>query len=78
MLSTKNQHLELEYPIVKLSYEIHSYSSYTASFYPNNILEDKPSEQSSRWSIRINNQSYNQMQQYILIKLETMAIVRIL
>ncbi|RHZ78628.1 hypothetical protein Glove_158g98 [Diversispora epigaea] len=74
MISTKKQHLELEYPIVKLLYEIHSYSSYTASFYPNNILEDKPSEQSSRWSIKINNQSY-QSQQFILIKLETMAIV---
>ncbi|CAG8433639.1 10927_t:CDS:10 [Diversispora eburnea] len=77
MISTKKQqHLELEYPIVKLSYEIHSYSSYTASFYPNNILEDKPSEQSSRWSIKINNQAYNQSQQFILIKLETMAIVQ--
>ncbi|CAG8499389.1 16163_t:CDS:10 [Acaulospora morrowiae] len=48
MLSTKKPHIELEHPIEILPYEIDSFSSYTASFHPNNIMEDKPSEQSSQ------------------------------
>lgn len=75
MLSAKkrNQLLELDLSLEKLSYEIHSYSSYTSAYYPRNILEDKPLEQSSRWSSNCNNEM-----QYIIIKLETMSIVRIL
>ncbi|CAB4386012.1 hypothetical protein RhiirA5_492663 [Rhizophagus irregularis] len=72
MLSAKkrNQLLELDLSLEKLSYEIHSYSSYTSAYYPRNILEDKPLEQSSRWSSNCNNEM-----QYIIIKLETMSIV---
>jgi hypothetical protein len=75
MLSVKKRgQLELDFfPLEKLPYEIHSYSSYTSSYYPRNIMEDKPLEQSSRWSSSCNNEM-----QYIIIKLETMAIVRIL
>ncbi|CAG8466882.1 18677_t:CDS:10, partial [Racocetra persica] len=39
-------------------------------YHPRNIMEDKPSEQSSRWSSKSNDQM-----QYVLIKLESMAIV---
>ena len=74
MLSIKRrEQLELDFPLEKLPYEIHSYSSYTSAYYPRNIMEDKPLEQSSRWSSSCNNEM-----QYIIIKLETMSIVRIL
>ncbi|CAG8469113.1 3784_t:CDS:10 [Funneliformis caledonium] len=74
MLSIKKRNqLELDLSLEKLPYEIHSYSSYTAFYYPRNIMENKPLEQSSRWS-----SSCGDELQYIIIKLESMAIVRIL
>ena len=74
MLSIKKRNqLELDLSLENLPYEIHSYSSYTASYYPRNIMENKPLEQSSRWS-----SSCNDEMQYIVVKLETMAVVRIL
>ncbi|CAG8724349.1 22373_t:CDS:10, partial [Dentiscutata erythropus] len=42
-------------------------------YHPRNIMEDKPSDQSSRWSSKSNDQM-----QYVLIKIVSMAIVRIL
>ncbi|XP_037034609.1 muskelin isoform X2 [Bradysia coprophila] len=41
--------------IKKLTYEIHKYSSYANSYLPENILEDMPSNQGSRWSSSTNN-----------------------
>jgi len=54
----------------KLNYSIHDYSSYSNSYIPGNILEDKPGEQSSRWSSDTNNPH-----QFITLKLERPAIV---
>ena len=39
----------------KLAYKIHNFSSFSASYLPDNILDDKPSDQSSRWSSDTNN-----------------------
>ena len=37
----------------KLKYTIHSCSSFSSSYLPQNILEDKPSDQASRFLISI-------------------------
>lgn len=52
-----------------LDYDVHSCSSYSASYLPENIKTNNPHDQSSRWSSGSNNQM-----QYIMIKLKTMAI----
>ncbi|KAG0021912.1 Muskelin 1, intracellular mediator containing kelch motif [Entomortierella chlamydospora] len=52
-----------------LDYDVHSCSSYSASYLPENIKTNNPQDQSSRWSSGSNNQM-----QYIMIKLKTMAI----
>ncbi|KAF9426170.1 Muskelin 1, intracellular mediator containing kelch motif [Podila epigama] len=52
-----------------LDYDVHSCSSYSASYLPENIKVNNPQDQSSRWSSGSNNQM-----QYIMIKLKTMAI----
>ncbi|RUP18673.1 Muskelin N-terminus-domain-containing protein, partial [Jimgerdemannia flammicorona] len=57
-------------PIEKIPYDIHAFSSHSPAYHPRNILEDKPSDQSSRWS-----SGTNDHMQYITIKLEKMAIV---
>jgi hypothetical protein len=54
----------------KLNYDIQSWSSYSASYHPKNILENKPSDQSSRWSSGTNDQL-----QYVTIKLDRMSVV---
>jgi len=54
----------------KLSFSIHSCSSYSNGFHPHNILESKPKEQSSRWS-----SGSNIPPQWILLKLERPAII---
>lgn len=56
-----------------LDYDVHSCSSYSALYLPENIKVNNPQDQSSRWSSGSNNQM-----QYIMIKLKTMAIARIL
>ncbi|CAJ0751504.1 15779_t:CDS:10 [Entrophospora sp. SA101] len=66
----KRQRFQHEYPIEKLSYEIHSCSSYSTSYHPKNIMENKPSEQTSRWSCYNN----GRQTQYVLLKLDKMAI----
>ncbi|KFH65087.1 hypothetical protein MVEG_08568 [Podila verticillata NRRL 6337] len=52
-----------------LDYDVHSCSSYSALYLPENIKVNNPQDQSSRWSSGSNNQM-----QYIMIKLKTMAI----
>ncbi|KAK5821380.1 Muskelin N-terminus-domain-containing protein [Linnemannia elongata] len=52
-----------------LDYDVHSCSSYSASYLPENIKTNNPQDQSSRWSSGSNNQM-----QYIMIKLKSMAI----
>ncbi|KAI8598594.1 Muskelin N-terminus-domain-containing protein [Dissophora ornata] len=52
-----------------LEYDVHSCSSYSASYLPENIKTNNPQDQSSRWSSGSNNQM-----QYIMIKLKTMGI----
>lgn len=54
-----------------LDYDVHSCSSYSASYLPENIKTNNPQDQSSRWSSGSNNQM-----QYIMIKLKSMAIAR--
>ncbi|KAI8849074.1 Muskelin N-terminus-domain-containing protein [Chytridium lagenaria] len=54
----------------KLQYDIQSWSSHSASYYPKNIMVNKPNDQSSRWSSKSNDQM-----QYITIKLDKVSIV---
>jgi hypothetical protein len=54
-----------------LDYDVHSCSSYSASYLPENIKTNNPHDQSSRWSSGSNNQM-----QYIMIKLKSMAVAR--
>ncbi|XP_064106746.1 muskelin-like [Macrobrachium nipponense] len=54
-----------------LKYSIHKYSTFSANFVPENILEDKPTDQSSRWSSDSNNPP-----QYLILKLEHPAVVK--
>jgi Muskelin N-terminus len=56
-----------------LPYSIWDFSSHSASYHPRNIMENNPMDQSSRWSSGTNNQM-----QYITLKLDRPAIVRIL
>lgn len=53
-----------------LTYQIHSWSSYSANYYPSNIQYDNPGDQSSRWS-----SDSNYPPQYITLKLSQPAIV---
>ena len=53
----------------KLAYKIHNFSSFSASYQPD-ILDDKPSDQSSRWSSDTNNP-----QQYITLQLDAPTII---
>jgi hypothetical protein len=55
----------------KLSYDIHSYSSYSAAYHPRNILTNNPLDQSSRWSSNSNNQA-----QFLMLKMPNLAIVQ--
>ncbi|KAF9976699.1 Muskelin 1, intracellular mediator containing kelch motif [Actinomortierella ambigua] len=55
-----------------LDYDVHSCSSFSASYLPENIKVNNPQDQSSRWSSGSNNQM-----QYIMIKLKKMAIARL-
>jgi len=54
----------------KLCYSIHSYSGYSNNYVPQNILEDRPGEEASRWSSDNNNPP-----QFITVKLDKPAIV---
>eukprot|EP00128_Syssomonas_multiformis_P002301 Colp12_sorted_trinity150504_noHs@9762 len=54
-----------------LAYTVDSWSSHSPNYHPKNIMVDKPSEQSSRWSSGSSNQI-----QYLTLKLEKMSIVK--
>ncbi|KAJ3217804.1 Muskelin 1, intracellular mediator containing kelch motif [Dinochytrium kinnereticum] len=54
----------------KLQYDIQSWSSHSASYFPKNIMVNKPNDQSSRWSSKSNDQM-----QYITIKLDQVSVV---
>jgi len=56
---------------VKLTYDIHDYSTHSGNYIPKNIADDKPSDQASRWSSENNNPP-----QFITLKLKQPAIVR--
>lgn len=73
-LNTANHVMSIDNPqFDKLSYSIQDFSSHSASYHPRNIMECRPWDQSSRWSSGTNNQM-----QYITLKLDNPAIVRIL
>ncbi|XP_066584109.1 muskelin [Prorops nasuta] len=54
-----------------IEYRIYNYSSYQFSYIPENILVDKPKDQTSRWSSENNNQP-----QYVTLKLLFPSIVK--
>lgn len=54
----------------KLDYSVHKYSSFSPNYHPSNIQEDKPADQSSRWSSDTNNPP-----QFLTLKLSKFAIV---
>uniref|UniRef100_A0A8D8HNA7 Muskelin n=2 Tax=Culex pipiens TaxID=7175 RepID=A0A8D8HNA7_CULPI len=56
--------------IKKLEYDIYKYSSYSSSYLPENIREDNPTNQTSRWSSNTNSPP-----QFLVLKLERPAIV---
>ena len=53
-----------------LQYTVHDWSSFSANYHPNNVLEDKPSSQASRWS-----SDTNYPPQFITLKLSKPSIV---
>ncbi|XP_050538902.1 muskelin isoform X2 [Daktulosphaira vitifoliae] len=55
----------------KLSYSIHSYSSYLPNYIPENILQNNQEDQSSRWSSMSNSPP-----QYLILKLKNTSIVK--
>ncbi|XP_023324449.1 muskelin [Eurytemora carolleeae] len=65
----KNEHSS-ELSPGKLTYTIHSCTSHSSSYVAQNILENKPSEQSSRWSSESNHPP-----QFIVLRLDKPAIV---
>ncbi|XP_028414469.1 muskelin-like [Dendronephthya gigantea] len=62
--------MEVEHLEQKLKYSVHSCSSFSANFHPDNILEDKPNDQNSRWTSETHHPT-----QYITLKLEKPAAV---
>ncbi|XP_054277610.1 muskelin isoform X2 [Macrosteles quadrilineatus] len=55
----------------KLDYSVHKCSSFSASFVPSNIQENKSTDQTSRWSSESNNPP-----QFLILKLSKPAIVK--
>ncbi|KAG7169261.1 Muskelin-like [Homarus americanus] len=54
-----------------LKYSIHKFSTYSSNYVPENILEDKPNDQASRWSSDSNNPP-----QFLILKLEQPAVLK--
>uniref|UniRef100_A0A8C7HPE6 Muskelin 1, intracellular mediator containing kelch motifs n=1 Tax=Oncorhynchus kisutch TaxID=8019 RepID=A0A8C7HPE6_ONCKI len=54
-----------------LSFSVFKWSSYSSTYLPENILVDKPNDQSSRWS-----SESNYPPQYLMLKLERPSIVQ--
>ena len=63
-------HAALPGPLQVLSYDVHSWSSYSTGYHPRNILVDRPLDQGSRWSSATNNPN-----QYLVVRLEKLSIV---
>uniref|UniRef100_A0A2P2I5A8 Muskelin-like n=1 Tax=Hirondellea gigas TaxID=1518452 RepID=A0A2P2I5A8_9CRUS len=57
-------------PTIVLKFRIHKCSSYSSKFGPENIIEDKPEDQTSRWST-----DSHIPPQFVMMKLEAPAIV---
>ena len=58
-----------EKPQVRLSYTVHDFSSYCGTYHPHNIRENKPTDQSSRWSSGTHDQA-----QFVLLRLDKPAV----
>jgi uncharacterized protein (DUF736 family) len=56
------------YPL--LSYQVVDCSSFSSGYRPENVLEDRPADQASRWSSATNDQH-----QYITLKLDSPALL---
>ncbi|KAI7900702.1 Muskelin N-terminus-domain-containing protein [Cokeromyces recurvatus] len=56
---------------IKLAYIIHDYSSYSGVYFPYNILDNEPTDQTSRWSSAVHN-----YEQYIIVKFEEPVIAK--
>uniref|UniRef100_A0A670YWF6 Muskelin 1 n=1 Tax=Pseudonaja textilis TaxID=8673 RepID=A0A670YWF6_PSETE len=54
-----------------LAYTLHRWSSFSSTYLPENILVDKPNDQSSRWS-----SESNYPPQYLILKLERPSVVQ--
>jgi len=54
----------------QIAYTVHKWSSYSGAYYPHNILEDRPHDQSSRWS-----SGNNFPPQFLILKLVRPAVV---
>lgn len=54
----------------KLDYDVYTWSSYSASYFPRNIKVNKPTDQSSRWSSGSNDQM-----QFLTLKLSQMSVL---
>ena len=57
-------------PYPSLSYRIVDCSSFSSGYRPENVLEDRPTDQASRWSSATNDQH-----QYITLKLDSPALL---
>jgi len=57
--------------LTTLKYSLHRFSSYSSSYVPDNILVDRPSDQSSRWS-----SGSTDNPQFLTLKLERLAIAQ--
>jgi len=57
--------------LTNLKFSLHGFSSYSSSYVPDNILVDRPSDQSSRWS-----SGNNASPQFLTLKLERLAIAQ--
>ncbi|KAI7860209.1 Muskelin N-terminus-domain-containing protein [Circinella umbellata] len=58
-----------ERPQVRLSYTVDDFSSYCGTYHPHNIRDNKPADQSSRWSSGTHDQA-----QFVLLRLDKPAV----
>lgn len=58
--------------VTKLTYTIAGGSQHSGRYAPENILDDKPEEQASRWS---GNASSLHTEQWLLLRLESLAVL---
>ncbi|KAI8141192.1 Muskelin N-terminus-domain-containing protein [Fennellomyces sp. T-0311] len=58
-----------ESPQVRLAYTVHDFSSYCGTYHPHNIRDNKPTDQSSRWSSGTHDQA-----QFVTLRLDKPAV----